>query len=133
MKQDWKGIGSYGTIGLEVVLSMLLGLFIGRWIDGKLGTEPIFSLIWFGFGIAAGVRSIVRAWKQMQAAAAQEEREQGNPAPLYEPEEQRKRDEEEAAKNARWKLDEGQAATGEDAPGGAAGAGAEPAKEPHER
>jgi F0F1-type ATP synthase assembly protein I len=95
MKQDWKGLGSYGTVGLEVVLSMLFGLFIGRWLDAKLGTEPVLTVLWFFFGIAAGGRSIWRTWKSMQAEAAREEREQGNPEPLYDPGEKTKREGEE--------------------------------------
>ncbi|WP_437778499.1 AtpZ/AtpI family protein [Sorangium sp. So ce1097] len=83
MKQDWKAVGSYGTIGLEVVLSILLGLFIGRWLDGKLGTSPLMSALWFFFGLGAAGKAVHRAWKEMQAAAAREEREQGNPAPVY--------------------------------------------------
>lgn len=83
MKQDWKAVGSYGTIGLEVVLSILLGLFIGRWLDSKLGTGPLMSALWFFFGLGAAGKAVHRAWKEMQAAAAREEREQGNPAPVY--------------------------------------------------
>ncbi|WP_437754706.1 AtpZ/AtpI family protein [Sorangium sp. So ce1389] len=83
MKQDWKAVGSYGTIGLEVVLSILVGLFIGRWLDGKLGTEPLMSVLWFFFGLGAAGKAVHRAWKDMQAVAAREEREQGNPAPMF--------------------------------------------------
>jgi hypothetical protein len=84
MKQDWKAVGSFGTVGLEMVLSILLGLFFGRWLDGKLGTAPYLSVLWFFFGVGAAARSVHRTWKQMQAMAAREEREQGNPAPLFE-------------------------------------------------
>ena len=37
MQQNWKGVASYATVGLEFGLSLLVGLFGGRWIDGKLG------------------------------------------------------------------------------------------------
>ncbi|MDC0683954.1 AtpZ/AtpI family protein [Sorangium atrum] len=83
MKQDWKAVGSYGTVGLEVVLCMLVGLFIGRWLDGKLGTDPYLSVLWFFFGIGAAGKAVFRAWKDMQAVAEREEREQGNPAPRF--------------------------------------------------
>jgi F0F1-type ATP synthase assembly protein I len=89
MKQEWKAVGSFGTIGLEIVLSILLGLFIGRWLDGKLGTAPLMTVIWFFFGLAAAGRSLWRSVKQMQAEAAREEREQGNPTPLFDPEAER--------------------------------------------
>lgn len=89
MKQEWKAVGGFGTIGLEIVLSMLIGLFIGRWLDGKLGTAPIMTVVWFFFGLAAAGRSLWRAVKKMQAETAREEREQGNPAPLYDREDER--------------------------------------------
>jgi ATP synthase protein I len=84
MRQQWKAVGSYGTVGLEIVLSILLGLFIGQWLDSKLGTEPLFAIFWFFAGLAAGGKAIWRTWKDMQAEAAREEREQGNPAPRFE-------------------------------------------------
>ncbi len=79
----YKGLGGYGTLGLEIVFSMLLGLFGGKWLDERYGTRWIF---WAGlaFGIALSVRAVQRAMKLMRVAAEREEREQGNPAPLYE-------------------------------------------------
>ena len=63
---DWKGVGSYGTVGLEVVLSILLCFFAGRWADGKLGTSPYLALVGGAFGLAAAVRSVLRALREMQ-------------------------------------------------------------------
>ena len=81
--KDYKALGSHGTIGLEVVLSILFGLFLGTKLDEWLGTKPWMAVIWFGFGCAAGGRSIYRAWKNMQAAAKREEAEEGNPAQQF--------------------------------------------------
>lgn len=81
--KDWKGVGSFGTIGLEIVVSILGGLLGGRWLDGKFGTSPYLALFGFFFGLAAATRAVIRAWRDMQREAAREEREQGNPAPLY--------------------------------------------------
>ena len=61
MKQDWKAVGSYGTVGIEVVLSVLVGLFGGSWLDRKLGTGPWLTLIGVAYGIAAAVRALYRA------------------------------------------------------------------------
>lgn len=83
MGQQWKAVGSYGTVGLEMVLSILVGLFIGQWLDSKLDTTPLLSILWFFFGLAAACKAVWRAWKDMQIVAAREEREQGNPAPLF--------------------------------------------------
>lgn len=73
VQQNWKGVASYATVGLEFGLSLLVGLFGGRWIDGKLGTAHWFTFIGFGFGVAAGFRSIYRA---AQAANRDAEREE---------------------------------------------------------
>jgi ATP synthase protein I len=75
-----KGLGAYGTVGLEIVLSILLGLWLGTWLDGRFGTAPWLAVLWFGFGCAAAGKAVHRSWKQMQAAAAREEAEEGNPA-----------------------------------------------------
>ncbi|WP_437674354.1 AtpZ/AtpI family protein [Sorangium sp. So ce131] len=109
MKQEWKAVGSYGTVGLEVVLSILVGLFIGRWLDAKLGTDPYLSVLWFFFGLGAAGKAVHRSWKEMQAVAAREEREQGNPAPLYD--ERRPRQDERAPEDDR-RLDTGRAPQG---------------------
>jgi F0F1-type ATP synthase assembly protein I len=87
MLKEWKAIGGVGTVGLEVVLSILAGLFAGRWLDGKLHTGPYLATLGFLFGAAAAVKAIVRSWKQMQEEAAREEREHGNPPPAQQPEE----------------------------------------------
>jgi hypothetical protein len=86
----YKGLGGAGTLGLEIVLSVLLGFFGGRWLDGRLGTEPYLAWLGFGLGVAAGARGLMRVMKVMRAEAAREEREEGNPAPLYETEVDRK-------------------------------------------
>jgi ATP synthase protein I len=85
VKQELKAIGSFGTLGLEVVLCMLVGFLGGRWLDGRFGTAPYVSLVGLAFGIAAGVKAIVRSAREMRAITEKEEREQGNPAPILEP------------------------------------------------
>lgn len=56
-------MGTYGTVGLELALSIILGLFVGRWLDAKFGTEPWLTIIGVGYGVAAGVRALYRAAK----------------------------------------------------------------------
>jgi F0F1-type ATP synthase assembly protein I len=92
----WKPMGSYGTIGLEIVLCMLAGLFLGQWLDGRFGTAPWLSGLGFFFGVAAAGKALHRGWKEMQAETAREEREEGNPAPLRDPGADDDEDDEEA-------------------------------------
>ncbi len=65
--QNWKprhplaAAGSYSTVGLELVLSVVVGLFIGQWLDERLSTRPWMTALWFCFGLAAGARAVYRA------------------------------------------------------------------------
>jgi ATP synthase protein I len=90
MKTEYKALGNYGTLGIEIVLCLAFGFFGGRWLDGRLNTDPYLSILGFFFGAGAAVKAIHRTWKDMQKVAAQEEREQGNPAPLYDPPERKR-------------------------------------------
>ncbi len=74
MQQHWKGIGSYATVGLEFALSVLFGLAVGRWLDGKFNTGGWLTVIWFGFGLAAGGRAIYRALVRANKEAEEIER-----------------------------------------------------------
>ncbi len=75
MKDEYKAVGSWGTLGLDIVLSVMIGFF---------GTAPWLSVVGFVFGCGAAGKAIYRTWKEMAAVTAREERERGNPAPRYE-------------------------------------------------
>jgi len=73
VQPQWKAVGTYGSVGLEFALSVLLGLFVGRWIDGKLGTGPWVALSGLLLGMVAGYRSIWRALKRATREAERQE------------------------------------------------------------
>lgn len=66
--RPWKQIGRYGTVGLELVLSMAIGYGLGRWADGKMGTK-FLALVGLLVGVYAGFRNLVRAAQFMQREA----------------------------------------------------------------
>jgi F0F1-type ATP synthase assembly protein I len=74
VQQYWKGVGRYGTVGLELALSILVGLLLGQWLDKKLHTHGVLTLIGLGYGLAAAVRVVWRALKQANREAEDEER-----------------------------------------------------------
>jgi F0F1-type ATP synthase assembly protein I len=77
LRSDLKGLGDYGTVGLELVLSILVGFLGGRWLDGKLGTNGWLTVIGFVFGTVAGFRALYRAAVKMRKETeAEDEREQ---------------------------------------------------------
>ena len=46
------------SIGIAMVLAVFGCLFLGNWVDGKLGTGPYFTLLFLLIGIAAGFRNL---------------------------------------------------------------------------
>lgn len=90
-----KAMGGVGTLGLEVALSIMVGLFGGQWLDGRFGTSPWLTLLGSAFGLAAAIRAILRQMRIMKKEADKEEALEGNPAPLWESDADRKRREEE--------------------------------------
>jgi ATP synthase protein I len=47
-------------VGVVMVLFILLGLVVGRWLDGRLGTSPTFTLVLILLGVGAGGWSVAR-------------------------------------------------------------------------
>lgn len=62
-------IGQLSTIGLAFVFALVLGFGGGYWLDLRLGTKPVLSLLGFVLGLAAGVLNVVRT---MRVATAPE-------------------------------------------------------------
>ncbi len=71
-----KDLGTYGTVGLEFGLSVLVGLFGGQWLDRKFHTDPWLTFIGMGFGIAAGARTLWRTARKAQQEIEDEDRRQ---------------------------------------------------------
>lgn len=76
MQQYWKGLAGPGTLGLEVVLSIAVGLLGGNWLDEKFGTSPWLTLIGLAYGLAAAGRSLYRANKRAKRELEEMERKE---------------------------------------------------------
>jgi ATP synthase protein I len=53
-----KSIGFLSGVGISLVASTLIGLFMGYYLDRWFGTGPWLTLLFLGFGIVAGFRNI---------------------------------------------------------------------------
>ena len=60
---------SASSVGLELGLSVVIGVLVGIWLDGRLGTAPWMMLLWLGFGLAAGFRGVLRAVRRADREA----------------------------------------------------------------
>ncbi len=58
----------YSSLSFSIALSIVIGLGIGYWLDNRVfeKTSPWFTLIFLGFGIAAGFRNIYLVIKKSQ-------------------------------------------------------------------
>lgn len=59
----WKAIALVSAIGIELAISVLLGVWIGRWMDGRFGTDPVFLLIGIFAGMAVGIWAVIQLIK----------------------------------------------------------------------
>ncbi|MEN9578754.1 MAG: hypothetical protein RJA70_1763 [Pseudomonadota bacterium] len=85
MQDNWKGIGSYGTVGLEIVLGIVLPCYVGSLADGRYGTGKTWLFVGFLIGVGHAVRVVWRTMKQAnQEADAETEREKTKRKQYYE-------------------------------------------------
>ena len=47
-------------IGISMVVPILGGLYIGKWIDARFGTEPIFLLIFIVMGVIVAFMNLFK-------------------------------------------------------------------------
>jgi len=50
----------FSEIGLSLLVTTLIGVLVGSWVDGQLGTLPIFVIVGFLVGAGAGTLMIYR-------------------------------------------------------------------------
>ena len=59
-------VGKYSAIGLEMGISVVIGIAFGWWLDRIFNTKPWLSLIFMLFGFAAGFRGLFRLLKDVR-------------------------------------------------------------------
>jgi F0F1-type ATP synthase assembly protein I len=58
-REDWgralRAVAPYVGIGMTLAVTVLLGLGVGYWMDGRLGTRPLFFLLGGTAGLVAAL------------------------------------------------------------------------------
>lgn len=49
------------SLGFSVPLAIVGGGAVGYFLDRALGSTPWLALLFLGFGVAAGIRNVIRA------------------------------------------------------------------------
>jgi len=74
VRVKWKAYGRYGSVGFELVVSMIVGYLFGKWLDDKVGGGGWITGIFSVAGVYAGFRAIFKAANQMTADIEKEEK-----------------------------------------------------------
>ncbi len=56
----------YINVGLEFGFAIAIGIFIGYFLDGKFGTKPYLTFIFFLLGVAAAIKNLITNLKILE-------------------------------------------------------------------
>jgi len=59
-KSSLGSLGALSAVGIAFVLAVVFGFLIGYGLDAWLGTSPLFMIVFFFLGVAAGVVNVIR-------------------------------------------------------------------------
>lgn len=65
-KQVFASLLTYGTLGLEMGISLAIGIAMGYYLDRYFNTSPTLTIIFMIFGLIAGMRRLYTLWKKME-------------------------------------------------------------------
>ncbi len=63
-RKSIRELAYFSSLGFSVSLAIFIGLGIGVYLDRRFDTSPWLTLVFLGFGIAAGYRNIGLAIKK---------------------------------------------------------------------
>ena len=55
-----RSVGALSTVGLAFVLAIVIGAWFGSVLDKWFGTKPVFFIVFFFLGLAAGATNVFR-------------------------------------------------------------------------
>ncbi len=66
-RQVFAAFSLVGTIGLNMVATVAVGLFLGRWLDGWLDTSPWCTVAGIVFGMVTGLWATYKRVKEAES------------------------------------------------------------------
>jgi len=64
MGESLRAAGALSTVGLSFVLALAIGFWFGTVLDRWTGLQPLFTIVFFFLGLAAGVLNVYRIVSQ---------------------------------------------------------------------
>ncbi|MCA9531584.1 MAG: AtpZ/AtpI family protein [Myxococcales bacterium] len=71
--KQMKTFGAMSTVGIELGVSIAVGVLGGKWLDAHFGTAPYLLWVGFALGLAAGARSLYRVARAAQRSMSPSE------------------------------------------------------------
>jgi ATP synthase protein I len=59
-KPGWYSAAEASAIGIEIVVALGVGYWIGAWLDRRFGTKPWLTVAFFLLGVGAAIKAMVR-------------------------------------------------------------------------
>ena len=83
----WKSLGRYGSVGFELSAMIVIGFFLGRWVDRHFGWNAIGTMGGGALGVYSGFRMLFKrakeAEREMEKDDANERKAADEEAKLY--------------------------------------------------
>lgn len=76
MRNQLRSLSAAGTVGLDIAVSVVLGLLVGSWLDRKYGWAPWGVIVGLVVGTATGFNMLFKTAKKMERQAQREQRQQ---------------------------------------------------------
>ena len=64
--------GPYLGLGVQLAASIILMFFLGYWLDGKLGTSPLLTIIMSFLGGFAGIYNVIKTVLELNRKSKRE-------------------------------------------------------------
>ncbi len=62
-ENPWRALALVSAIGIDLAICVIAGVWVGNWLDGRLGSEPLFLIIGILLGLTVGILVIIRLIK----------------------------------------------------------------------
>jgi ATP synthase protein I len=66
--EDELSISRFAGVGLQFIIAIVLFLYLGKWVDSRLGTGPTFLIVGVFLGAGGGFYSLYRKISAAQKA-----------------------------------------------------------------
>jgi ATP synthase protein I len=72
-RKQLKAFARVGAVGIELALSVVVGLLGGMWLDKHFSTQPLLTLAGLILGVIAGFRSLYQTVRKQSQSSGRDD------------------------------------------------------------